>query len=348
MSTLKSVRGRWAVFAAVGIVFMAMGSYADTVWTGAINNDFNTVGNWNNGMPHGTNIAHIAASGANVTMSAASPTLLHHVYVGGTGTAPILNISQNLNINTTSSRTLYVGNAADNSDGVVNHTAGTMSANRLFISAVGVSGGANRMGTYNFSGGAINSTGDMYIGQYAQDTGVLNLSGSGTVTVGGVTKMNRFGGNATLNVTGGNLTINFNAGLTINENGSPGSSTIRATIDSTGFSTINVGGNMQFNKAGDTVNRTLFDLALGSGYEHTLNTTYTILDATGDFTGLGVFGNVTEGQILTVNGNEFRANYVTDGPGSQFTITAIPEPATIGMLGLGALITMVVRRRYRV
>jgi hypothetical protein len=185
---------------------------------------------------------------------------------------------------------------------------------------------------------------DMYIGQYAMDTAILDLSGSGTVTVGGIAKMNRWGGNATLNVTGGDLTINFNNGLTLNENSSTGSSIINATIDGTGFSTINVLGNVQFNKAA-TVNKTVFNLALGSGYVHTPNTTYTILDATGDFTGLGVFGNISDGQELTVDGNLFKANYVKGAGNDTFTITAIPEPATIGMLGLGALITMGLRRK---
>jgi hypothetical protein len=334
---------------AVGVAMLALMSQAqDNIWTGDTDNDFNTAGNWSLGAPSGANLINIALSGANVTMSAESANNIHSVYVGGAtaGAAPILNISQNLRINDGGNRTLGAGNTGSDTHGVVNHTAGTVSPQRIHISAVGANSGSNRSGTYNFSGGAIDVS-SMQIGQFQSDTAVLNLSGTGTVGVSGLVQMNRFGGSSTLNVTGGGVTIDFGGDFTLNQNGSPGSSTINATIDGTGFSTIGVAGDVQFNKTG-VVNRTSFNLALGSGYEHTENTTYTILDATGNFTGLGVFGNVSDGQELTVDGNLFRADYVTDGPESQFTITAIPEPATIGLLGIGALITMVVRRRYRV
>jgi len=328
---------------AVGVAMLALMSHAqNSLWTGLIDNDFNNTNNWNAGL---SGSVGIVLSGANVTMSAASPTL-YSLHVGGTGTAPILNISQNVNIGTASPRRFYVGHASNDTDGVVNHTAGTLTASGLQVGAVGVSGTgtSNRKGTYNFSGGAINVTADIfYIGQYAADTAVMNLSGSGTVTSAAIVKMNRFGGSSTLSVTGGDLALNFNAGLTINENGSTGSSIINATIDSTGFSTINVLGDVQFNKA-EAVNRTEFNLALGSGYVHTPNTTYTIINATGDFTGLGVFGNISDGQELTVDGNLFKANYVTGEGNDTFTITAIPEPATVGLFVISAAGLMIVRR----
>jgi hypothetical protein len=336
------------------LIFGANSAHSQAIWTGDVNSDFNTAGNWENDiLPNNSGDTQISKSGANVTMSAAYPPtgVISNLWVGGSGTAPTLNISHNLSINTVGSRTLRVAAVDDtvSTAGVVNHTAGTLSAQRLFVGA-GIAQpatGITRTATYNFTGGAISLTGDFQIGEYNRITAAMNMSGNGSLTVGGIAKMNRFAGDASLSITGGNLTINFNDGFTIMENTSnSGSATINATIDGTGFSTINVTGDVLFNNIADTTNRAFFNLALGSGYVHTLDTVFTVINATGNFTGLGGFGNVANNDILTVGGNEFRANYVT-GTGTQFTLTAIPEPATVTLLVGFLMIGLLAFRRFQ-
>lgn len=343
MSTMRRL-----MVAAAGMVAMAMGVQADTVWTGAINNNFSTAGNWTNGAPSGTQIAWITNSGANVTMTNASPAAMTHVYVTGTGTAPTLNISQNFSMSTTASRSLYIGGGnAANQSGTVNHTAGTFTGQRIAIaSSTNTLTITNRSGTYNFSGGAISmgSTAGSYIqvGSRLGETGNFNLSGTGSVAAEQLV-LGLYNGNGNVKVEGGGLTLNFGQ---INMAGSyagNGSTKIEAVFTGTGFSTISVATNVIFDITGS--NGTEFQLSLGSGFVYSNNVTYTIIDAAGDFTGYGRFGNVTNNQVLTVDGKKFTANYITGaGVNDKFTLTTIPEPTTVGLFVISAAGLMVARR----
>ncbi|MEI8207052.1 MAG: hypothetical protein WCG03_09270, partial [Kiritimatiellales bacterium] len=324
MSTIKRL-----IVALAGVVAMALGVQADTVWIGSDGGNFSTAGNWNNGAPSGTQIAWITNSGAVVNMTNASPAAMSHVYVQGSGTTPTLNISKNFSMATAASRSLSVGGGnASGLSGTVNHTAGTFTGQRIAIaSSTNTATITGRSGTYNFSGGAISLSAASYIqvGSRPGETGYFNLSGTGSVAADQL-GLGLFNGNATVKVEGGGLTLNFGQ---INMAGTypgNGSTKIEAVLTGTGFSTINVATNVMFDIP--TSNGTEFQLSLGSGYVHSNGTTYTIIDAAGDFTGYGRFGNVANNQVLTVDDNYFRANYITNtnaGEHDQFTLTAIPD-----------------------
>jgi hypothetical protein len=225
------------------------------------------------------------------------------------------------------------GNAA-NQSGIVNHTAGTFTGQRIWISAsTNATTFTNRSGTYNFSGGAISmgsTAGSLIsVGSRPGETGYFNLSGTGSVAAEQLT-LGLYNGNGNVKVEGGGLTLNFGQ---LNMSGSyagNGSTKIEAVLTGTGFSTINVATNVIFDITGS--NGTEFQLSLGSGYVHSNGTTYTIIDAAGDFTGYGRFGNVANNQVLSVDGNCFCANYITNaaaGEHDQFTLTAIPDPEAV-------------------
>jgi hypothetical protein len=331
------------------MVAMAVGVQADTIWIGANGGNFNTASNWDNGAPSGTQIAWITNSGANVTMTNATAAAITHVYVTGTGTAPTLNISQDFKMSTTASRSLNVGGGnAANQSGIVNHTAGTFTGQRIFIAAsTNTAAITGRSGTYNFSGGAISmgsTAGSLIsVGARANETGYFNLSGNGTVAAEQLT-LGLYNGNGNVKVEGGGLTLNFGQINMAGTYSGNGSTKIEAVFTGTGFSTINVATNVLFD-FGSGSNGTEFQLSLGSGFVYSNNVTYTIIDAAGDFTGYGRFGNVTNNQVITVDGKQFTANYITDpGANDKFTLTTIPEPTTVGLFVISAAGLMVARR----
>lgn len=130
-----------------------------TTWTGNIDDDWNTAGNWNNGVPvnAGGATATIAADGANVTMS--SPGVSRSLTVAGNGaTAPVLNITRNLN---NPLRRVHVGSNAGEANGfggTINHTAGTFligggrGSRDLFIARRATNATTGNSGTYNLGG----------------------------------------------------------------------------------------------------------------------------------------------------------------------------------------------------
>ena len=307
---------------AAGLIAFALASavaYADTYWTGAVNNDFNTAGNWDAGLPGASVRGHITNSAANVMTSAGIA--LTHTYVQGTGVAPTLNISHDFGI--AANAYLFLGGGADNQSGVVNHTAGAFTAGRLYCAAADTGTGSNRSGTYNFSGGSIFVVTQVSIGQRIGDTGALNLSGTGSFSCQDLF-IALYNGVGTLRVEGGNLVNHIAGDLKMSPYGG-GSSTIEAVLDGAGFGTINVDGNVQFDN-GTTANSTLFNLSLGAGYMHVPGTVYTIIEAAA-FTQLGVFGNVADGQVLSIAGDNFEARYTNDAT-AKFTLTALAVPAT--------------------
>jgi len=359
---------RIAAAACLGLALLAatpsvLAQATNWIWTGDTSSDWNTADNWDpESVPNSNttgNTVTIALDGANVTMSAAGTA--RDLTVSGNGTAaPVLNITQNL---TNSFSRVHVGSSATGTGfgGTVNHTAGTFliggSGNMdLYIAhrldANNLS--ANNTGTYNFGGASATAPTldigrDLAIARRDGENGTLSMSGHGTVKVANQLVMSRFGGTSELRIEGGNLDINVADDMVFRGAGTS-FATLRAVIDDTGFSTINVGGNMFFHPANPA--RSDFELELGAGYTHVLNTVYTIIDAEGLFqyregstiTADGRFGNVADNDILTVGGNEFRANYVT-GDGTQFTITAIPEPSSVALVLVAGLAAFVLRKR---
>lgn len=345
------------------LVSFAPSLMAQTTWTGATDNNWNTATNWTNGVPSDSNQpVTIAADGANVTMSAAGAS--RSLTVSGDGTtAPILNITQNLSNNFSP---VNVGSSTTNGSnfsGTINHTSGTVTigggsgSRRLHIAAsAGVTPSfSGNNGTYNFGGilataPILSVTEGINIGGRSGETGTLSLSGHGTISNAAAVQMSQLNGNSTLNVTGGNLSINFATGISAGTvgfsmaNSGAGLAKINATINATGFSTINIGGDLSF--GGNGLTRTQFNLALDN-FAPTVGSTFTILSATGNFVGTqGRFGNVANDDILTVGGIDFRANYNTGIGNDTFVLTVIPEPSTWALLAL-PLIALVIIRRCR-
>jgi hypothetical protein len=164
----------------------------------------------------------------------------------------------------------------------------------------------------------------------------MSMSGYGTMNnaspiyIGNADAWGVGNGNGTLNITGGNLTINA---YKLSVGGIGSTAALNATIDGTGFSTINV-------SSGTTIGTgSTFSLTLGTGFSATVGQVFTIINGsaiTGAFTGLA------EGGTLTGGGYTFSASYL----GNAFTLTTVPEPATWALLA-GSLTTLVVFRRRR-
>lgn len=342
MNTNNIVR-KTAAFALLGMCAAIMPLGAQTVWQGTVNNDWNTAGNWSNGLPSGSGRSSILKT-ANVTMSNTGGT--NGVTVSAVGTsfddAAVLNISWNLN----SIASVDIGaNLTDNSYAKVVHTSGRLTATGLNI------GTTNAFGLYEFGGAqstapVLSVSGTVRVGSPASSNGIMSLKDYGTVTVGRtVVSANNSPGE--LWVKGGNLDINVGGNLEFALSaGADG--VLKAIIDNTGFSTINVTTDVRF---GTTSNRSRFVLELGSGYAHVPGTEFVILNAGGNFTDFGVFGQVngasyTAGDIFTVDGNEFSAAYLT-GDSSQFVVTAIPEPSSLLLLGLAGLAGLAMMRRRK-
>lgn len=90
---------------------------------------------------------------------------------------------------------------------------------------------------------------------------------------------------------------------------------------------------------------TFFDIAsFGPGFSATPGTTYTIISY--DAWDGDPFGNVPDETDVMLNGVEFYADYTGDSStAGTFSLTVVPEPASLGLLGLGGLIVLTRRSR---
>ena len=156
------------------------------------------------------------------------------------------------------SGTLAINNDAGFSTGTWNVNAGTVNMVGYFNgAALNVAGGTlniNRVGgahislssasTATLSSGAINNTGDLYLGYSAGGNATLNQSG-GALGVTGIFTVGGNGGAATWNISGGTqsitgaLDVYTNSAININSGGTLGK---LATIQNGGVVNVNTGG----------------------------------------------------------------------------------------------------------
>lgn len=315
-----------------------------TTWTGAINNDWNTSGNWDNGLPNTVPNTVIDLDGADVTMSAGANA--SNILISGTGTtAPTLNITENLS----ASSVVRVGSnsAGSNFRGAVNHAAGTFTASSALL--IGAGAGSNTSGNegnYQFGGTQADaptlSALSVRLGDRVGETGTLALSDYGTFGTTSNLDLSLFNGTSTFSVSGGDLAITVGGDMRMSFSGG-GSVTVNATLTSSGFSTINVGGNVLFDN-GSGGNNTDFNLAL-DGYSGAINDTIVIIDAA-TFSGFQQFGNVADGDTLAIDGYEFLADYDTVNGDFSLVVTAVPEPSS-GMLLVGTALFAAYTRTRR-
>jgi fibronectin-binding autotransporter adhesin len=154
------------------------------------------------------------------------------------------------------------------------------------------------------------------------------ITGSGSILKNGtgdltLNALNTYTGNTTVNNAGSNLLLTDDAGLTfvIGENG------VNNKLTGTGAAVLD--GDFYFNltSAGTTVGDSW---TIASVSNQTFSSTFTV----DGFTDAG-----SDKWTKAIAGSKFYE--FSEGTG---VLTVIPEPATIGMLGLGAIITLMLRR----
>ena len=186
----------------------------DIDWTNAsgVDSNWNTAGNWNPAAVPG------AADNPRFLNLASGPAIIN---------ANVPNVGDFL-----------TGNAGGNPDNVttfrqVNHTAGTLNNNGWF--RMGASGGTGDVGTYNLSGGQVNS-GAFRVVEGGGQVGALNVSGTGVFrqndvgNVGDGGSWSRIGQDGTANVNlSGTGTISADSRLIIGGGDASSSTTITQT-----------------------------------------------------------------------------------------------------------------------
>ena len=249
--------------------------------------------------------------------------------------------------NNLTARNFTVGNSTYQ-HGIVNHTAGTLQLNSTFTTGFRIGSDSAATVAYNFGSSTdlgANNPSVTYNTRLALREGDLSVSMSGYGSWSG----ERFeawmatGNSLDLRVQGGNLDISLDDGNwgTVF---APGV-TYTAVIDSTGISTWNSSA-IRFRDQG-TGESAAFALEL-SGYTFNYGEEFVILDAGSFFHDAATgFRNIANDDVLTVDGYEFRANYRTEEGNEQFVLTAIPEPGSVLLLGVGGLMLALLRRKLR-
>ncbi len=357
----RNITGKSIISLVALVMLTAMVAQAQTTWTGAaLNNDWNTAGNWDNGVPiNDTGTRTTINTTANITMSGAGTTRGMDVSAVGTSwaDAAVLNISRDLlsgiQTNVTIGKDLTTGDTTTKHYAKVVHTSGKLTVGTLLNGSSFLRvGNTDSVALYEFGGaqGSAPTIEANYIdmGVGLRSSGTMSLKDHGTITLGAYVFVGGNGSTGELRVEGGNLTINVGTHFNLaNHSGADGILRAVLTDDAT-FSTINVGGDVTLGIA--STNRSKFYLELDDSYEHVHGRTFTILQSVGNFMSLGstggVFSNVADGQSIFVNDYEFIASYdYTPGANTFELMAYIPEPSTGLLMLLGGL--GMLRRRKR-
>ena len=342
-------------------------SAATTTWTGGGDGTtFGQAANWSGGAPsYSDGSSIISKDGAVVSMGSGNYTS-HGLGVGDVGpSGSTLNITGGTL--TMSYDNMSVGDINNwgvssmaGSRGTVNQTGGTVAiGNSTYPRDLEVAGAASSnlssaaYGEYNFgsptagTAPTLDVSRGLSIGTRGNEVGAFSASGYGTINVGSL-NLGLYGGAATFSVSGSHESISAGA-VTLSEYGTP---VINFTLDAGGASAISVSGSVDFSNTAQATNNTMFNLALAPSFQAKVGDTFTIINATGAFTGFGQFGDLANGQTLAVGNYTFQANYTNLGGGSQLSLQvvsapAVPEPASLGMLGAGALGLLLLKRRLK-
>jgi hypothetical protein len=190
-----------AMLSACSLFFTS--SHADTTWTAGAG-DWNTGGNWNNGVPSGSSGQNRITNGGHATISG-NVGSWGEIRIGdidnGTATSGTLTHSAGSNTHTS---WLHAARGGQNTQGTFNMAGGTLttSGNFRIAGENNLGGASNTVGTYNQSGGTYNVSQQTFFGAGGVGAANINITG-GTLNANG-SLGGGFGGST--------MTINHSAG----------------------------------------------------------------------------------------------------------------------------------------
>ena len=259
----------------------------------------------------------------------------NELWLGQSGTT-----TTNITAGTINSEAWLVGAGRDGGSlAVTNMSGGTINAaTRAGFFLTGAFSNSN--GVFNMSGGQLNADArgqDNGIITGENGTGTLNLSGTADVNSGFFQIGNNDGAIGLVTVTGSNVSVDaleISLGLRFDGSGlvdTTGQGTLGFVADANGVSALNIAGDIRLDSPdGDFLT---VDLSSYTGpYADIL-----LIDGSavlGEFTGL------SQGDVVATGGTDI---YTIDYTGGDVSLRAVPEPASLGLIGLAGLVLM--RRR---
>ena len=187
---------------------------ADSTWTGAINNDWNTAGNWTAGVPGAGNTATITSGGATITGNLTNVAQI--ILVAGSRTLSGTLTTTGITLNISPGATLLMSGAIGGAGGVTKTGLGTaqLVASNTFSGTTTVSAG-----TLITAAGALASTTSIVNNATltaVNCNGGCDISGSGDTTFSGVSPnlgTVNFTGTLTFSAVTGSATLGSLAGV---------------------------------------------------------------------------------------------------------------------------------------